>query len=30
MLGFMLWYIEVQGVGIYDEVSRGTRCWDLL
>ena len=30
MLGFIMKYLEVQGVGIYDELSRGTGCWDLL
>ena len=29
MLGIILKYLEVQVVGIYDEVSRGTGCWDL-
>ena len=29
MLGFMMKYLEVHGVGIYYEVSRGTGFWDL-
>ena len=29
MLGFIKKYLEVEGVGNYFEVFRGTGCWDL-